>query len=148
MGIIVLVFSTITGPFQEFFYYRSLTKNTFLTHGKDNKEWNVCSKDLKIEDTADLVNNLKKRQPFYFKSCEAFMSTKIMILLCKCCCKKTFFLKKQRQMFDYSKDKLDKMMDISVIQKHLKVLKMMSYVYFTDSQRALIPYFNKKMIDK
>ncbi len=60
------------------------------------------------------------------------MSTKLMVLLCKCC-KKSNIYRARRKMFEYSKEKLDKMSDIKVIQKHIKVLKMMSYVYLTDS---------------
>ncbi|CDW82292.1 UNKNOWN [Stylonychia lemnae] len=155
-GILIGVIAFIIAPLQEFLYYKSLLRKTYLveksildqhkSNQNDPNNQKIAAQDELIESNlkeklkqneittlGKLINLLWDRVPFTYTLTEFLVYWGRRVF----CCRKSSF---RKELFDLGKDKIEKQLDIGKILKDLRNFKMINNILLSRKQRQLIPY--------
>ncbi|CDW87176.1 UNKNOWN [Stylonychia lemnae] len=157
-GIIFGLIAILIAPLQEFFFYQSLLKSSFLveqskikkeedkleTDDSQNSDKVQIKEQIKKKDFNTylrLIVKLKDRVKFYYPLGLAIKQWFQQIF--RCCCKRRRY---QKELYELGKDVIEKQLDVQTIIQDLRSFKMINNVLLSKFQRQLIPYFKRYLL--
>ncbi|CDW79116.1 UNKNOWN [Stylonychia lemnae] len=166
-GIVFAIVRILFGPMQEFLYYQSLLKKSYMVEKdrvlsdvfrrlsqfsyirrnllkENDKNLDISKFQAKDFNTyLELIKRLKNRVPFRYRFRQYLAYYVKRLFLCK---RKHFRI--QRELFDFGKKKIERQFDIAVILRDLRIFKMTNSLLLSKYQRKLIPFFKKYQLNQ